>query len=463
MFGRKKFEIIWNSNALSEALGVFVSDNIYASGLHINSKDVTPGSIFIALEGAKSDGHNYVEDALNMGAEIAIVSRMPSENIDPNKIILVHDCFEAINLMAKYKRSKSQAIFLGITGSVGKTSLKEAAKCAFSSLGKTFCSRGNFNNKLGLLINLASMPHDAEYCIFELGMNNSGEMRILSNILSPNIAIINNVYNTHQANFLSTKDIALAKAEILEGLDKENSLVILPRSNEFYSLLESCAKKLRIKNIYSFGKNENSTSMNFNSYTHNVASYSNNLSGQEISIKHNNLPNYHLLNFTPILLSGQLLNLNIRDMAKALESYEIYEGRGNIIHVIKNDFYIIDDSYNSSPSALEASIKYFFQLKLKRKIILLGDMLELGKNEVEEHSKFINIIKNTDIDIVVTYGNLASCISKGLEGDKITFHSNNLADIKHFIKNIIRPKDYILVKASASTKLFEVVTFLNEE
>ena len=463
MFGSKKFEIIWDSKALSEALGVVVADNIYASELHINSKDVSPGSIFIALAGDKSDGHKYVSDSLNMGAEIAIVSKIPSENIDPNKLILVHDCLEAINLMAKYKRNKSKAIFLGITGSVGKTSLKEAAKCAFSSLGKTFCSRGNFNNNLGLLLNLASMSDDSKYCIFELGMNNSGEMRILSNILLPDIAIINNVYNTHQANFLSTKDIALAKAEILEGLDKETGIVILPKSNEFYSLLESCAKKLRIKNIYSFGENENSTSMNFNSCTNELASYKNNLSGQEISVNHNNLPNYHLLNFAPILLSAQLLNLDITAMTKALESYEIYTGRGNIIHVTKNDFYIIDDSYNSSPSALEASIKYFSQLKLKRKIILLGDMLELGKQEVEEHSKFVNIIKNTDIDIVVTYGNLASFISKGLEVNKITFHSNNLDDIKHFIKSIIRPKDYILVKASASTKLSEVVTFLNEE
>ncbi|MCF8462522.1 MAG: UDP-N-acetylmuramoyl-tripeptide--D-alanyl-D-alanine ligase [Rickettsiaceae bacterium] len=456
----QKFKMIWNSQNLSEALGVDLNHkNISASEIHINSKNVTPGSIFLALNGTKTDGHNYVAEALEMGAAVAIVSKIPT-GINSDKLILVDDCLEALNLMAKYKRTRSKAKFIGITGSVGKTSLKEAAKYAFTPMGNTFSSRGNFNNNLGLLINLASMPDDAEYCIFELGMNKAGEIRILTNILLPDFVIINNIHNTHQVNFFSIKDIALAKAEILEGLDAKTGIVILPKNNEFYSLLKEQAKKLMLKNIYDFGENDNFSSISLIETTETKAIYKNNLSNHEVIVNHNNLPNYHLLNFAPILLIGDLMGLNTETMAEGLKHYKIFNGRGNIIHVEKNDFYIVDDSYNSSPSSLEASIKYFSKLKAKRKIILIGDMLELGKIEVEEHARFVNIIKNSAIDLIITYGSLASEISKGLKGQKVVFHCDSLEAVKDIITSIIKPKDYILVKASASTGLSEIVSFL---
>lgn len=237
--------MIWNSETLSKALGITISNSINCNEVQFNSKDVKKGDLFIALKG-NGDGHDYVLDAIDKGANAVIVSKH-IDIVDKNKIILVDNCFEALQKMALYKRGSSKAKFIAITGSVGKTSTKEALKTLLTETsdksldllyneaneneeefegntersttaykkvredastgltyklplevrGLVFASRGNFNNHLGVLINLASMPDDTEYAIFELGMNHKGEIRELVQILKTNIAMITNISEAH--------------------------------------------------------------------------------------------------------------------------------------------------------------------------------------------------------------------------------------------------------------------------
>ena len=454
----KTLNPIWDNLSLKKALSINIQQDLYGEQLQINSQDIKPGDIFIAMQGQNSDGHNYVKNALDNGASIAIVTKYV-KNVDASKLIFVSDTTKSLESLAMYKRTQSKATFIAITGSIGKTSLKEAAKCLFTPCGKTFASRGNFNNQLGLLLNLASMHKDTEYAIFELGMNNPNELRTLTNILKPNIAIINNVYNTHLANFIDLSQIAEAKAEIIEGLDKTTGMVILPKDNEFYSMLHNIAQNLHIKNIYDFSNEVTASAMLKEMRPKEMLI---NILGDDFNIKTNDLAYHHLYNFIPVLLCAHLLKCDMKKAIKGLDDYKIYPGRGNIIYVNKENikYSIIDDSYNSSPASLTASIKHLDKIQAHRKIIIIGDMLELGKTELSEHEKFASILNATTIDLIITYGKLASSICPYLTKHHKSYSS--LEVLKKELYDNITNGDIILIKASKAMKLNEIIKYLTQ-
>ncbi|MFV9897767.1 MAG: UDP-N-acetylmuramoyl-tripeptide--D-alanyl-D-alanine ligase [Rickettsia conorii subsp. raoultii] len=243
--------MIWNSKTLSAVLGITISNSINCNEVQFNSKDVKKGDLFIALQGNR-DGHDYVLDAIDKGAAAVIISKRVEIN-DKDKIILVDDCFEALQKMALYKRENSKAKFIAITGSVGKTSTKEALKVLLQHDFLVFASRGNFNNKLGMLINLASMADDTEYAIFELGMNHKGEIRELVQILKPNIAMITNISEAHLEFFNSLEEIAEAKCEIFANFSK-NDIAVINADTNCYNKILSILKNLSITDIHSFGR-----------------------------------------------------------------------------------------------------------------------------------------------------------------------------------------------------------------
>ena len=242
---------LWTNESLSDALGITMRDHNYysANRIEFNSSQVQIGDLFIALKGAR-DGHIFVKDALEQGAQCAIVEYYPPQ-CDPSKLILVPSCINALNMLASYNRSRLQSKIIAITGSVGKTSTKEAFALALNGVGKIFSGRGNFNNHLGLPINMASIPLDTDYVILELGMNHVGEISYLSKMLEPDIAIITKIAPAHLAFFSSVKDIAMAKSEIFEGL-KSDGLAILNKDDEYFDIMRNEALKYT-KNIKSFG------------------------------------------------------------------------------------------------------------------------------------------------------------------------------------------------------------------
>ena len=455
----KELNSIWNKQSLSLALGQNITEDIYGGKLQINSKDVEYGDIFIALKGQNTDGHLYVKNALENGAAAAIVNRS-IDNVDASKLIIVKNPLEAIRSLAMYKRTNSKAKFIGITGSVGKTSLKEAFRCAFSPCGKTFAGRGNFNNELGMLVNLASMPDDLEYAVFELGMNRYHEIGVLTHILKPDLAIINNVYNTHLVNFGDVMHIMQSKAEIMEGLNYKKGIIILPKDNKYYPNLMIISKALNLHNVYDFSEKTNASAFLAKDSDDEMIV---NVLGQDVGVKKNNLPHHHLCNFIPLLLSVELLKCDMQKAIIGLNDYKIYPGRGNLIEASKGDakFSIIDDSYNSSPASLEAAIKNFQLVRAGRKVIVIGDMLELGETEASEHIKFASILNDTNIDLVVTYGNLASAMCPHLTKPYKSYE--DIETLQTELYDSIKNQDVFLIKASKSTGLSKVISFLTQQ
>ena len=249
---------LWNSKSLSEALKLDIDIKYEASRIEFNSRDVSSGDLFIALKGVR-DGHIFVQDALDRGASIALVEYIPESIKDTSRLIRVSSSMDALNDLAIFNRSRLKAKVIGITGSVGKTSTKEAFKQALNGFGNIFCGRGNFNNYLGLPINLASAPLDSDYVILELGMNHSGEIRELTKLLRPDIAIITKIAPAHLEFFDSVSDIARAKSEIFEGLSEEG-IAIINIDDEYFDIMYDIAKKYT-SNIKTFGNNEKADSV----------------------------------------------------------------------------------------------------------------------------------------------------------------------------------------------------------
>jgi UDP-N-acetylmuramoyl-tripeptide--D-alanyl-D-alanine ligase len=245
---------LWDKESLGAALNIKTNIQYSANRIEFNSANVQPDDLFIAMKGAR-DGHFFVQDALNRGASCALVEYHP-EGCDISRLVLVESCLDALNNLAKYNRSRLKAKIIAITGSVGKTSTKEAFALASEGFGKIFSGRGNFNNHLGLPMNIASIPLDTDYVILELGMNHAGEIRYLSKMLKPDVAIITKIAPAHLAFFSSVKDIALAKSEIFEGLS-ENGVAIFNKDDEYFDVMHQEAFKYT-SNIRTFGTNHSS-------------------------------------------------------------------------------------------------------------------------------------------------------------------------------------------------------------
>ena len=391
--------MIWTTKQINQALSLNMTDDRNFGAIQFNSNDIQNGDIFIALQGNR-DGHRFVKDALNKGASGAIVSKN-IEGVDPNLLIVVEDTYQALLKLAEYKRHNVSAKFIGLTGSVGKTTTKSALKMMLDSYGKTHASYGTFNNHLGVPLTLASIPDDVEYVIVEMGMNAKNELSFLSKMVKPDIALITTISEGHIEFFNSVDEIADAKCEIFEGLNNENGIAIINHDIETYDRCIKNINQLSIKNIITFGENENANIYIFSSEIledENLrVKYL--INDEEIEIIVSSVPPYFAYNFAASFAVINALSLDIENAASAICSFAPGVGRGKIIQVNsgQKEFRIICDYYNANPQSMESSIKYLGQFNIIDKVAILGNMGELGKLKYDLHKDLIVLIKEAGI------------------------------------------------------------------
>ncbi|MFK8039804.1 MAG: UDP-N-acetylmuramoyl-tripeptide--D-alanyl-D-alanine ligase [Rickettsiaceae bacterium] len=467
--------IIWTSKSLREALNTTkIPDNISTGMVQFNSKDVKENDLFIALKGGSGDGHDYVQDAINNGAGAVIVSSeinsFNCNNISYNKIITVQDTMKALDDLATYKRQKSSAKFIAITGSVGKTSTKEAIKLILETANKVFASRGNFNNHLGILINLASMHDEINYSILELGMSSKGEILELSNIVKADIAIITLITEQHLKNFSSIYGIIDAKCEIFDGI-KQNGIAILNSDDKYYNNILQNIPIHKDLSLYRFGSKVGSLSKLISyeiSSNHHKTIIKYDVCNNIVTLNLNSiLPFHHAENFASGLLLGHILNLDLAITAKSLEKFQLSDGRGKVIEIKLNNknIKIICDHYNASPLSLIASFKHLEQIPYANKIIIIGDMVELGDDDtqVKFHRKLLpHIIKSRPCKIILI-GKYMTMLKPNIIENNIACYdydtTDSLINSDHLIK-LICDADLILLKASRSMKLEKIIQYI---
>ena len=430
--------------------------NINYNGVSINTKTLKKNNLFFAIRGKNTDGHKFVNLAIKKGAIKSVVNKK-IRKFSNSKIIRVRNAFASLNDLAKATRDSLETKVIGITGSAGKTTLKNLISFVLENYGKVYCSPKSYNNKFGVPLSISNLKKNTEYGIFEIGMDKKGEINTLSKIVKPEIAIITNIAEAHLKNFSSLRNIAKAKSEIINNIS-ENGNIILNKDDKFFQLLSGIAKKNR-KKVISFSikkkadifllsskkiKNFYRLKININNKIH----YFNTMYNYDNFI-------YNTLACISVL---SILNLDLNKIKNKLIQFVIPSGRGDIrlIKKFKKKFKFIDESYNSNPLSMMSAIKNMSLYKTKKnekKIVFFGDMLELGKKSKKLHKELANKINISNIDKVFVYGKhikeTFNALSKNKKGKIFT----NLSEANIFFSKIINNNDLLMVKGSNATGL----------
>ena len=456
-------KMIWKTEQIETALSVKILPNGGYGKIQFNSQNVEEGDLFIALAG-KRDGHDFVIDALERGASAAIVSK-DIIDVPKNKLIKVGNTLEALSLLSEYKRSISKAKIIAVTGSVGKTSTKEAIKIMLSAYGNVHASYGTFNNSLGVQLTLASMPDNTEYAIIEMGMSAKGELSAISNQVIPDIAVITTISEGHLEFFNSVKEIADAKCEIFEGLDINQGIAIINRDIDLYSRCLKNIDSTRLKNVQSFGTHKDA-GVRFVSHEllqDNCTRLLYLVADESIEIIINNIIPIHLAeNFAASFAVVHALDLDLELAATAISQYEVLLGRGRLISVDrKNKSYrIICDYYNSNPQSLQASLEHFTQFPDENKIAVLGNMAELGSEELSLHKRMIPYIVNSGVSKLFLVGNIMQQIKDDIPSNILVRYYHDVDALIKEIDSYIKGGELIFVKGSRGVQLEKLAKHL---
>jgi len=448
----------WKFDILKNSIKIKNLQKFDFNELSIDSKKIKKNSLFVAIKGKKKDGHNYVKEALNKGAVKAIVNKK-LKFINKNKQIKVPNTLNILKSISCNTRNFSNSKVIGITGSAGKTTLKSLLSFVLLKYGKVHSSPKSFNNQYGVPISVSNLKKDTEFGIFEIGMSKKGEISKLSKIVRPNIGVITNISQAHAENFRSLKDIAKAKSEILENISKDG-YIILNKDDKFFNYLYKKAKLKKLK-ILSF-----SLKRKTNIYLKKIIKI-NNLYKLIINVENKDYLFYSKFNFKnfiqnllatlSILLS---MNLDLNVVKKSIVKFYIPTGRGDIskISIYGKKIELIDESYNANPLSMKSAINNFNSYKKKgsKKILILGDMLELGNGSKKFHRLLSNEINKTDISKVYVYGNDIKETYRNLKSHKKGEILERLDYMKKIFKKDINNNDIVMIKGSNATGLFKV-------
>ena len=437
-----------------------ISEKILNKKVFIDSRLVKENSIFICIKGPNNDGHKFAKQILNKFHKTIVVcekkSKYSSKLKKDNRIIFCNSTRDFLINLSKIKRHllKSNK-FIGITGSSGKTSLKDLLYEVLSKYDKSYKSQKSFNNNIGLPYTLVNQKKESKYNIYEIGMNNFGEIDYLSSILIPNLAIITNIGEAHLGNLGSISNIAKAKAEIIKNISNKGT-IILNYDCKFYKKLRIISKKNNI-NVLSFGSS-GKASASYKIISLNTVKFK--INKKKIILKLNSL-NLNIIN--NILVCFLVLNfykLNLSKIKNYFNKIKITKGRGNLVK-LRNKISIVDDSYNSNPSSLKNSIHQFDKLTTnKKKILVIGDMLELGKFSKRKHIEVAIYLSKMHFDRIFLIGKDSKEIFKKIKSTLWCKYFNNINAFSKYFKNVLVANSIIMFKASNGVGLNK---FLNKK
>ena len=424
-------------------------------GVSINSKKIKKGNLFIAIKGKNYDGNVFAKEALTNKANYCVVQKNINK-LDKNKLIKHPNTKIFLNKLAVLKRNHINTKVIAITGSSGKTTLKTLIGKTLNEYGKTYFSQKSYNNHIGVPLSLCNLENDHKYGVFEIGMSNKGEIRKLSSLVKPDIAIITNIGEAHIENFDNLNGVAKAKSEIIEKIN-EGGFLILNRDDKYFDYLLKRTKKRKI-NVLSFGLSSKASARLINNRVHkNYNALHFRVLNKNIYLKVKNINSLIISNILSTLLTLHVLDLDLSKIVNFQDNFQLVEGRGKTHSILryKKKFQLIDESYNANPSSVKNAIYNFSNIKRKheKKFLLLGDMLELGKESDNYHKNLARFINRSDIDKLFVYGKNAFKVYQKTYKSKQGNILQNLNDFDEIFSNIINKNDYLMIKGSNATGL----------
>lgn len=425
------------------------------TSVEFDTRKVVPGTLFVPLKGNR-DGHDFIDVAFENGAVLTLSDRQ----LENKPYILVEDTQKALQDLAKYYLDKVAPKVVGITGSNGKTTTKDMTAAVLSQSFKTYKTQGNYNNEIGLPYTILSMDIDTEVAVLEMGMDRKGDIELLSQIGRPDVAAITIIGESHIEYLGSRQGIAEAKMEIVTGL-KENGTLIVP-SNE--PLLKPILEKVTQEKVLFGLEDSAAVKADIVSESKNETTFTTTLFPKVVfSIPV--LGQYNVNNALIAISVGNILGVPVEKIQTGLANFDLTKNRTEWIQTPKG-MDILSDVYNANPTAMNLVLDSFSKVETKgRKIVVLGDMLELGKSSKEMHESVAKHLSPEEIDAVYLYGTEMRYLFEKLtnqfsENNIYLFEKENKENLIKALSNEINPTDTIFLKGSNGMGLKEIVEYL---
>jgi UDP-N-acetylmuramoyl-tripeptide--D-alanyl-D-alanine ligase len=433
-------------------------------GLSIDTRSLGEGEGFVAIRGPNRDGHAFVAAALDQGAACAIVDTSFPPG-DEERLVRVDDTLESLNGLGRAGRARAKdTVIIAVTGSVGKTGTKEALKLALAPSGSVHASVKSFNNHWGVPLSLANMPRATHFGIFEIGMNHAGEIDSLTRLVRPQIAIVTTVAPVHLGFFRSVEEIADAKAEIFRGLEPAGAAV-LNRDNPHYERLKAHALEHGAR-IVSFGEAKDADARWLEvDLQPDGSKVRADILGETV-IYRLGAPGRHIVqNSLAVLAAAKLAGGDLHAAAKALEGLHAQAGRGarNLIEIEGGRIAIIDEAYNANPASMRAALATLGltpRSAFKRRVAVLGDMLELGPDGPKLHRDLAECIDEAGVDIVFACGELMASLFEALPPERRGTYAKTAEELAPKLVDAVGPGDAIMVKGSLGSRMGSIVEAL---
>jgi UDP-N-acetylmuramoyl-tripeptide--D-alanyl-D-alanine ligase len=452
---------LWTSAEIAAATGGTASAPFDVTGVTFDSREVEPGFLFIAMRGEQADGHAFIEKALANGA-----AGIVCEQVIDAPHVQVADSFEALRALGIAARNRMQGKVIGVTGSAGKTGTKEALAAALDrdACGKVHKSVKSYNNHTGVPLSLARMPRDSDYGVLEMGMNHTGELSDLTQLVRPHVAIVTTIAPAHIGHFTSIEQIADAKGEIFAGL-QPGGTAIVPFDSPYHQRLADAAKAAGAAHIISFGLGDGAD-VRARDWVPDPET-----GGSLITAEMPNAglcfalaqPGEHwVANAMAILAAVQAVGADLSAAGLALAELPGMPGRGARHHlaIAGGQYLLIDESYNANPASMAMTIRQLGREPATRRIAVLGAMKELGEDSDRYHAALADELVAANVDFALLVGAEMKALTFALEGRIAFAHGADTGFALAWLQDGLRAGDVVLIKGSNSVGLSRIVAAL---
>jgi UDP-N-acetylmuramoyl-tripeptide--D-alanyl-D-alanine ligase len=461
-------DALWQPHELIAALGAPSKPLLQAvNGVSIDSRTLQAGDLFFAVQGENQDGHAYVHVAFEKGAAACVVlAERVAELSHYGAVFSVNDALEALRVLGRAARARTKAQIIGVTGSVGKTGTKEALRQVLAEQGRVHAAAASYNNHFGVPLTLARMPRDTEFGIFEIGMSAPFEILPLTAMVRPHVALITTVEAVHIEFFQSVTGIADAKGEIFCG-QEAGGTAILNRDNLHFERLKAHALASRAGRVVSFGEHPNAD-IHLSALTlapdHSAAAIT--LFGQAITCRIGTPGRHIAMNMLGVLAAVQAVGGDVYKAAQTLADVRPPSGRGEraMLHSPQGPFLLIDESYNANPSSMRAAVLNLQKAadQGQRKVVVLGDMLELGEAGPELHRALAADLIAAGVTRVFAAGPLMRHLFEALPFALQGGYAASSEELLALVQAGLLPHDIVMIKGSNGSRIWALVKQLKE-
>jgi UDP-N-acetylmuramoyl-tripeptide--D-alanyl-D-alanine ligase len=420
-------------NNISELYTIFSA----CSGACTDTRKIEEDSMFFCLKGANFDGNTFASKALESGAKYVVMDN--AEFAVDQGCILVDDVLKTLQNLAQFYRRQFDIPVIGITGTNGKTTTKELIHTVLSSQYKTHATFGNLNNHIGVPLTILSMPKNTEIAIIEMGANHLHEIGELCQISRPNLGLITSIGKAHLEGFGSIEGVIQTKKELYDFIEVNGGLVFVPSDN---NLLMDLSKNLKRKK---FGSTDNSDIKG--SLINNAGLIK--VEYQGVEIQSQLVGDYNFVNLMAAIALGEFFGVSLENIKNSLENYAPRNQRSQLLKMGTNS--IILDAYNANPTSMELALKSLENIDFPTKSVVLGDMLELGKETISEHTHIIKLLETMKLKNVVLIGPVFNSLNHNF----VSFENSEQA--KEYFKTNIWSHQFILVKGSRGIQVEKVL------